>query len=72
MTEPTRSHFAGEGFAGFEVLDVEGVLAEAGGVYGVGEPAAVVCDVGGADGEEGETFGELIAVEDDLFRRSGG
>ncbi len=43
-------------------------MAEAGGVYGVGEPAAVVGDVGGSDGEEGETFGELVAVEDDFFR----
>ena len=59
--------FSGEGFAGFEILDVEGVLAEAGGVDGVGEPAAVVGDVGGADGEEGVAFGELVAVEDDLF-----
>ena len=60
--------FSWEGFAGFEVLDAEGVLAEAGGVNGVGEPAAVVGDVGGAYGEEGEAFGELISVEDDLFR----
>ena len=59
--------FAGEGFSGFEILDVEGVLAEAGGVDGVGEPAAVVGYVGGADGEEGLAFGELVAVEDDLF-----
>ena len=34
--------FSGESFAGFEILDVQGVLAEAGGVGGVGEPAAVV------------------------------
>ena len=59
--------FAGQGFAGFEILDVEGVLAEAGGVGGVGEPAAVVGDVGVADGEEGVAFGELVAVEDDLL-----
>ena len=59
--------FAGEGFAGFEILDVQRVLAEAGGVGGVGEPAAVVGDVGGADGEEGVALGELVAVEDDFF-----
>ena len=45
---------------------MEGVLAEAGGVGGVGEVAAVVGDVGVADGEEGVAFGELVAVEDDL------
>ena len=61
---------AGEGLAGFEVLDVERVLAEAGEVDGVGEPAAVVGDVGGADGEEGLAFGELVAVEDDFFGTS--
>ena len=49
--------FSGEGLAGFEVLDAEGVLAEAGGVGGVGEPAAVVGDVGVADGEEGVALG---------------
>ena len=66
-TDPVN--FTREGFAGFEVLDVERVLAEAGDVSGVGEPAAVVGDVGGADGEECLAFGELVAVEDDLFRR---
>ena len=68
-TEPTRSTAAGQGLAGFEVLDVERVLAEAGGVGGVGEPAAVVGDVGGADGEEGVAFGQLVAVEEDFFER---
>ena len=58
--------FSGESLAGFEILDVEGVLAEAGGVSGVGEPAAVVGDVGGADGEEGMALGKVIAVEDDV------
>ena len=51
---------------------MEGVLAEAGEVDSVSEPAAVVGDVGGADGEEGLTFGELVAVEDDLFGSVGG
>ena len=46
---------------------MQGVLAEAGDVDGVGQPAAVVGDVGGADGEESLTFGELVAVEDDFF-----
>ncbi len=67
-----RAHaldFSREGFAGFEILDVERVLAEAGGVYGVGEPASVVGDVGGADGEEGVALGELVAVEDDVLHR---
>ena len=59
--------FSGEGLAGFEVLDAQGVLAEAGGVCGVGEPAAVVGDVGVADGKEGVAFGKLVAVEDDLL-----
>ncbi len=58
---------AGERFAGGKILDVQRVLAEAGGVGGVGQPAAVVGNVGGADGEEGVALGELVAVEDDLF-----
>ena len=62
--------FARKGFAGFEVLDVEGVLAEAGEVDGVGEPAAIVGDVGGTDGEEGLAFGELVSVENDLLQDS--
>ena len=59
--------FSGQCFAGFEVFDAKRVLAEAGGVHGVGQPAAIVGDVGGADCEEGKAFGELIAVEDDLL-----
>ena len=59
--------FAGERLAGFQILDVQRVLAEAGGVGGVGQPAAVVGDVGCADGEEGVALGELVAVEDDLL-----
>ncbi len=69
VTEPTRWTSPGSDFAGFEVLDVEGVLAEAGEVSGIGEPTAVVGDVGGADGEECLAFGELVAVEDDFFGR---
>ncbi len=45
-------NFAGEGFAGFEIFDVQGVLAEAGCVGCVGQPAAVVGDVGCADGKK--------------------
>src|SRR5579862_7840064 len=58
---------AGKGLAGLEIFDVEGVLAEAGGVSGVGEPASVFGDGGFSDGEKGVAFGELVAVEDDLF-----
>ena len=50
---------------------MERVLAEAGGVGRVGEPAAVVADVEGADGEEGVALRELVAVEEDFFRRVG-
>ena len=60
-------HFTGERFAGFEILDVKRVLAEAGGVGGVGEPAAVVGDVGFADGEEGVALGQFVAVENHLL-----
>ena len=60
-------HFAWEGFAGGQVLDVQRVLAEAGGVGGVGQPAAVVGDVGVADGEEGVALGQLVAVQDHLL-----
>ena len=55
---------AGQGFAGVEILDMQRVLAEAGGVGGVGQPAAVVGDVGVADGEEGVALGQLVAVEE--------
>ena len=68
-TEPTRSTSPGSVSPVCEVLDVQGVLAEAGGVSGVGEPAAVVGDVGCADGEKGVAFGQLVAVEDDFFLR---
>ena len=61
--------FAGEGFAGREIFDMQRVLAEAGGVGCVGEPTAVVGDVGVADGEEGVPLGELVAVEQHFFRR---
>jgi hypothetical protein len=58
---------AGKGFARREVPDVEGVLAEARGVGCVGEPAAVVGDVGCADRKKRMALGKLIAVEEDLF-----
>ena len=51
-----------------QILDVQRVLAEARGVSGVGQPAAVVGDLGGADGEEGMPFGQDIAVEDHVLR----
>lgn len=51
--------------------DVEGVLAEAGGVGGVGEEVAVGADREGAEGHEGVAFGELVDVEDDLFGLGG-
>ena len=57
--------------AGFQILYAQRVLAKAGGVSGVGQPAAVAGNVSGADGEEGVTLGQLIAVEDDLFLRGG-
>ena len=59
---------ARERLAGFQVFYVQRVLAEAGGVSGVGKPAAIASNVGGADGEERVTLGQLIAVEDDLLR----
>ena len=68
-TEPTRSTSPGRRFAGLQVLDVQRVLAEAGRVGGVGQPAAIAGDVGCADVEEGVALGQLVAVEDDLFRR---
>jgi len=46
---------------------VECVLAESGGVSGVGEPLAVIRNVSGPDGEECESFGELVAVKKDFF-----
>ena len=65
-------HRSRQGFAGLEILDVQRVLSEAGGVCGVGEPAAIVGDVGVADGEEGVAFGHLVAVEYDFFGGVGG
>ena len=63
--------FIGKRFAGFEILDVERVLAEAGGVCRVGEPARIVSDVCCADRKKGLALGEQVAVEDDMFDRIG-
>jgi len=46
---------------------VEGVLAEAGGVCRVGDPASVVGDVGAAYGEERVPFSQRVSIEDDFF-----
>jgi hypothetical protein len=48
---------------------VQRVLAEAGGVGRVGQPAAVVGNIGGADRKEGLALGQQVAVQNDLFRR---
>jgi hypothetical protein len=64
--------FTGQRLAGFEILDVERVLAEAGGVGRVGEPSRVVGDVGGADRKEGLALGEQVAVENDVLLRIDG
>ena len=60
---------AWKGFAGDQVLDVQGVLAEAGGVGRVSQPTAIVRDVCCADGEEGVALGQLVAVKNHLLRR---
>ena len=49
-----------EEFVGEEILDFEGVLAEAGGVRGVGEEVIVVADFEDAEAEEGVAFGEKV------------
>jgi len=50
-----------------EILDFEGVLAETGGVRGVGEKGIAVADFEDAEAEEGVAFGELIEIEEDLL-----
>ncbi len=50
-----------------EILDFEGVLAEAGGVRGVGEEGIVVADFEDAEAEEGVAFGQEIQIEEDLL-----
>ncbi len=57
----------GEGFAGAQVFDVQRVLAETGVVDRVGEQVLVFGDAEAAERHEGMAFGELVAVEDDLF-----
>ena len=54
----TRSTRKGEHRRVIEILDFEGVLAEAGGVGGVGEEGIVVADFEDAEAEEGVAFGE--------------
>jgi hypothetical protein len=56
----------GKKCAAAEFLDLEGVLAEAGGVGGIGKEMVVVGDVERAEAEEGMAFGEGIQVEEDL------
>jgi len=63
-------NLAGQGLARLQVLDVQRVLAKALGVGGVGQPAAVFCNVGGADGEKRVVFGQQVAVQNDLFGRA--
>jgi len=50
-----------------EILDFEGVLAEAGGVGGVGEQGIVVADFEDTEAEESVALGELIEIEEDLL-----
>jgi len=50
-----------------EIFDFESVLAEAGGVCGVGEEGIVVADLEDAEAEEGLAFGEEIQIEKDLL-----
>ena len=57
----------GQVLHGAEVANVEGVLAIAGLVGGVGEEVAIGRDGEGAEGHEGFALGELVDVEDDLL-----
>jgi len=50
----------GQEFGGAEIFDLEGVLAEAGGVGRVGEEMVVVGDFEGAEAEEGVALGEDV------------
>ena len=63
----TRSIRSRERFAGAEILDLQRVLAEAGGVEGVGEQMVVVADVEGAEARKGWPCGEGVQVEEDFF-----
>ena len=58
----------GQGLAGAQVLEVQRVLTEAGVVDGVGDEVLVLGDGEAAERHEGMAFGELVAVENDLFR----
>src|SRR5208283_2586278 len=55
-----------------QIFDLEGVLAEAGGVGGVGEEGIVVTDFKDAEAEERVAFGEDVEIEEDLFVESFG
>ena len=46
---------------------MEGVLAEAGGICRVGNPATVVGDIGAANCEERVALGQQVSIEDDFF-----
>ena len=59
-------------FVGFEILDFEDELAEAGVVRGIGEEAIVVADVEGAKAEEGVAFGESVEIEENFLGRGFG
>ena len=60
-SEPTRSAVSARS-------DVKRVLAEAAGIGGVGEEIAVGADGHGSDVHKGLAFGELVYVQNDLFR----
>ncbi len=59
----------GKRLGGAEILDVQGVLAEAGGVERIGQQMIVVADVEGTEAEEGVAFGQRVQVEQEFFGR---
>ena len=64
-------HLARQRLAGLKILDAQRVLAKARGVGRVSQPAAVVGDVGVADGKKRMPLRQLISVQHHFFGRIG-
>ena len=62
-------HAVGPQRAGFQILHVKRVVAEAGQVGGIGEEPTVVAHRGRAQGQEGVPLGELVQIEHHLLGR---
>ena len=68
---PDALHLARQSLAGFKILDVQRVLAKSLGVGCVGQPAAIVRNVGVANGKKCMPSRKLVPIEHHFFSGPG-